>query len=108
VAQRPAWRDVEAHESGARWSALAAEECGDEGAVERSESSGVAAFGGCRGKRRDGFSTARRGDARGDGCMRRAWSGCGDQSAASVRGGVSGRVAVACATPAFGRRLSGA
>jgi hypothetical protein len=86
VAQRSAWRGAEAHESGARWSALRAEECGNEGVEERSESKVEwVAFGGCHEKRRDSFShgpTARRGDARGDGCMRRAWSKRSGQSVA--------------------------
>jgi hypothetical protein len=97
VAQRPAWHAVEAHESrvvGA--SALGAEECGDKGGEERGKSREEwAAFGGCHGKRRDGFShgpIARRGVARGDGCMRRAWSG---RSAASARSSGSGHVAIA-------------
>jgi hypothetical protein len=57
VAQQPAWHGAEAHESGAGWSALGAEECGDESVEERAQSRAEwVAFGGCRGKGRDGFS----------------------------------------------------
>jgi hypothetical protein len=61
-----------------------------------------------RKEERTGFSfgpTARGEDARGDGCMRYAWSGRGDRSTAPARGGGSGRAAV---TPVTRRRLSGA
>jgi hypothetical protein len=79
-------------------SALGAEECGEQGAEKHSESRVEwTAFYGCHGKRRDGFShgpTARRGDARGDGYMRHAWSRHGGRSAASGQGGSSGRAAV--------------
>jgi hypothetical protein len=79
-------------------SALGVEECGDERARMDSESRAeLAAFGGYHGKRRDGFShgpTVRWGDARGGGCMRRAWSRCRGRSTAPARGGGSGRVGV--------------
>jgi hypothetical protein len=79
-------------------SALGAEERGDEGAEADGESRAEwVAFGSCRRKRRDGFSygpTARRGDTRGGGYMRRAWSGRGGQSTVPVRGGGSGRSAI--------------
>jgi hypothetical protein len=63
----------------------------------RAERSGRV-FGGCHGKRRDGFShglTARRGDARGGGCMRHMWSGHGGRLTAPARGGGSGCAAIA-------------
>jgi hypothetical protein len=79
-------------------SALGGEEYGDEGAEEHGESRAQwVAFGGCHGKRRDSFShrpIARRGDAEGGGCMRRAWSGRGGWSAAPTRGGGSGHAAI--------------
>jgi hypothetical protein len=81
-------RGSEAHESSAGWSALGAEERGDERAEADGESRAEwAVFGGYRGKRRDGFShglTGGRGDARGGGCMRRAWSRRGGRSTASA------------------------
>jgi hypothetical protein len=67
-------------------SALGAEKCGDVGAEERGESRAEwVSFGGCRGKRRDGFShglTLQQGHAWGGGCMHHAWSRRGGRSAA--------------------------
>jgi hypothetical protein len=91
-------RGSEAHESGAGWSALGGEERGDERAEADGESRAEwAVFGGYRGKRRDGFShgpTGGRGDPRGGGCMRRAWSRRGGRPIVSARSGGSGHAAV--------------